>query len=104
MYQRQQKTRLVNLHWGDMTDSSSLIRIIQAVQPDAIYNLASQSHVKVSFDVPEYTAKADAVGTLRMLEAVRILGLEKKTKIYQASTSELFGLVQDCLLYTSRCV
>ena len=82
-----QKTRLVNLHWGDMTDSSSLIRIIQAVQPDEIYNLAAQSHVKVSFDVPEYT--------LRMLEAVRILGLEKKTKIYQASTSELFGLVQE---------
>jgi len=84
-----QKTRLVNLHWGDMTDSSSLIRIIQAVQPDEIYNLAAQSHVKVSFDVPEYTAEADAVGTLRML------GLEKKTKIYQASTSELFGLVQE---------
>ena len=90
-----QKTRLVNLHWGDMTDSSSRIRIIQAVQPDEIYNLAAQSHVKVSFDVPEYTAEADAVGTLRMLEAVRILGLEKKTKIYQASTSELFGLVQE---------
>ena len=72
------KTRLVNLHWGDMTDSSSLIRIIQAVQPDEIYNLAAQSHVKVSFDVPEYTAEADAVGTLRMLEAVRILGLEKE--------------------------
>ena len=90
-----QKTRLVNLHWGDMTDSSSLIRIIQAVQPDEIYNLAAQSHVKVSFDVPEYTAEADAVGTLRMLEAVRIQGLEKKTKIYQASTSELFGLVQE---------
>ncbi|WP_455671761.1 GDP-mannose 4,6-dehydratase [Phocaeicola sp.] len=89
------KTRLVNLHWGDMTDSSSLIRIIQAVKPDEIYNLAAQSHVKVSFDVPEYTAEADAVGTLRMLEAVRILGLEKKTKIYQASTSELFGLVQE---------
>ena len=80
---------------GDMTDSSSLIRIIQSVQPDEIYNLAAQSHVKVSFDVPEYTAEADAVGTLRMLEAVRILGLEKKTKIYQASTSELFGLVQE---------
>lgn len=86
------QNRLVNLHWGDMTDSSSLIRIIQSVQPDEIYNLAAQSHVKVSFDVPEYTAEADAVGTLRMLEAVRILGLEKKTKIYQASTSELFGL------------
>ena len=75
------QNRLVNLHWGDMTDSSSLIRIIQSVQPDEIYNLAAQSHVKVSFDVPEYTAEADAVGTLRMLEAVRILGLEKKTKI-----------------------
>ena len=89
------KKRLVNLHYGDMTDSSSLIRIIQQVQPDEIYNLAAQSHVKVSFDVPEYTAEADAVGTLRMLEAVRILGMEKKTKIYQASTSELFGLVQE---------
>ena len=89
------KSRLINLHWGDMTDSSSLIRIIQAVRPDEIYNLAAQSHVKVSFDVPEYTAEADAIGILRMLEAVRILGLEKKTKIYQASTSELFGLVQE---------
>lgn len=75
--------RTVNLHYGDMTDSSSLIRIIQQVQPDEIYNLAAQSHVKVSFDVPEYTAETDAIGTLRMLEAVRILGLEKKTKIYQ---------------------
>lgn len=89
------KDRLINLHYGDMTDSSSLIRIIQLVQPDEIYNLAAQSHVKVSFDVPEYTAESDAVGTLRMLEAVRILGLEKKTKIYQASTSELFGKVQE---------
>lgn len=87
--------RLVNLHYADMTDSSSLIRIIQTVQPDEIYNLAAQSHVKVSFDVPEYTAETDAVGTLRLLEAVRILGLEKKTRIYQASTSELFGLVQE---------
>ena len=78
-----------------MTDSSSLIRIIQTVQPDEIYNLAAQSHVKVSFDVPEYTAETDAVGTLRMLEAVRILGMEKKTKIYQASTSELYGKVQE---------
>lgn len=77
------------------TDSSSLIRIIQQVQPDEIYNLAAQSHVKVSFDVPEYTAEADAIGTLRMLEAVRILGMEKKTKIYQASTSELYGKVQE---------
>ena len=89
------KNRLVNLHYGDMTDSSSLIRIIQQVQPDEIYNLAAQSHVKVSFDVPEYTAETDAVGTLRMLEAVRILGMEKKTRIYQASTSELFGKVQE---------
>ncbi len=87
--------RLINLHYGDMTDSSSLIRIIQLVQPDEIYNLAAQSHVKVSFDVPEYTAEADAIGTLRLLEAVRILSLEKKCKLYQASTSELFGLVQE---------
>nr|WP_203558428.1 GDP-mannose 4,6-dehydratase [Bacteroides sp. 519] len=85
--------RLINLHYGDMTDSSSLVRIIQLIQPDEIYNLAAQSHVKVSFDVPEYTAEADAVGTLRLLEAVRILGLEKKTRIYQASTSELYGKV-----------
>ncbi|MBR1929424.1 MAG: GDP-mannose 4,6-dehydratase [Paludibacteraceae bacterium] len=89
------KARAINLHYGDMTDSSSLIRIIQEVQPDEIYNLAAQSHVKVSFDVPEYTAEADAIGTLRLLEAVRMLGLEKKTKIYQASTSELFGKVQE---------
>ena len=87
--------RALNLHYGDMTDSSSLIRIIQQTQPDEIYNLAAQSHVKVSFDVPEYTAETDATGTLRLLEAVRILVLEKKTKIYQASTSELFGLVQE---------
>ena len=87
--------RLVNLHYADMTDSSSLIRVIQATKPDEIYNLAAQSHVKVSFDVPEYTAETDAVGTLRLLEAVRILGKEKKTKIYQASTSELYGLVQE---------
>lgn len=87
--------RLINLHYGDMTDSSSLLRVIQLIQPDEIYNLAAQSHVKVSFDVPEYTAESDAVGTLRLLEAVRILGLEKKTRIYQASTSELFGLVQE---------
>jgi GDPmannose 4,6-dehydratase len=87
--------RLINLHYADMTDSSSLIRVIQAVKPDEIYNLAAQSHVKVSFDVPEYTAEVDAVGTLRLLEAVRILGLEKRTRIYQASTSELFGLVQE---------
>lgn len=87
--------RLIELHYGDMTDSSSLIRIIQNIQPDEIYNLAAQSHVKVSFDVPEYTTDADAVGTLRLLEAVRILGLEKKCRIYQASTSELFGKVQE---------
>lgn len=87
--------RLINLHYGDMTDSSSLLRIIQIVQPDEIYNLAAQSHVKVSFDVPEYTAETDAVGTLRLLEAVRILGMEKRVRIYQASTSELFGLVQE---------
>ena len=89
------RKRLVNLHCGDMTDTSSLIRIIQTIQPDEIYNLAAQSHVKVSFDVPEFTAETDAVGTLRLLEAVRILGMEHKTKIYQASTSELFGLVQE---------
>jgi GDPmannose 4,6-dehydratase len=83
------------LHYGDMTDSSSLIRIIQQVQPDEIYNLAAQSHVAVSFEEPEYTANADAIGTLRILEAMRILGLQKKTKFYQASTSELYGLVQE---------
>ena len=82
------------LHYGDMTDSSNLIRIIQETQPDEIYNLAAMSHVKVSFDEPEYTANADGIGTLRLLEAIRILGLEKKTRIYQASTSELYGLVQ----------
>ncbi len=87
--------RLVNLHYGDMTDSSSLIRIIEETQPTEIYNLAAMSHVKVSFEVPEYTADADAVGALRLLEAVRILHREKTTKIYQASTSELFGLVQE---------
>lgn len=89
------RDRLINLHYADLTDSSSLIRIIQSTRPDEIYNLAAQSHVKVSFDVPEYTAETDAVGTLRLLEAVRILGLEQKTRIYQASTSELFGLVQE---------
>ncbi len=87
--------KTIELHYGDMTDSSSLIRILQQVQPDEIYNLAAQSHVKVSFDCPEYTAETDAVGTLRLLEAVRILGLEKKTRIYQASTSELFGKVTE---------
>ncbi|MBN9295366.1 MAG: GDP-mannose 4,6-dehydratase [Filimonas sp.] len=83
------------LHYGDLTDSTNLIRIIQEVQPDEIYNLGAMSHVKVSFDTPEYTANADGVGTLRILEAVRLLGLNKKTKIYQASTSELYGLVQE---------
>ena len=89
------KKRLVELHWSDMTDSSSLIRIIAEVRPTEIYNLAAQSHVKVSFDVPEYTAETDAVGVLRLLEAVRICGLEKTCRIYQASTSELYGLVQE---------
>ena len=89
------RRRLINLHYGDMTDSSSLIRIIQELQPDEIYNLAAQSHVKVSFEVPEYTADTDAVGTLRLLEAVRMLGLGGRTRIYQASTSELFGKVQE---------
>lgn len=83
------------LHYGDLTDSTNLIRIIQEVQPDEIYNLGAMSHVKVSFDTPEYTANADGIGTLRILEAVRLLGLNKKTKIYQASTSELYGLVQE---------
>lgn len=83
------------LHHGDLTDSSSLIRIIQQVQPDEIYNLAAQSHVAVSFEEPEYTANSDALGALRILEAIRILGLEKKTRFYQASTSELYGLVQE---------
>ncbi|MDY7547878.1 GDP-mannose 4,6-dehydratase [Glaciimonas sp. CA11.2] len=83
------------LHYGDLTDSTNLIRIIQQVQPDEIYNLAAMSHVAVSFDTPEYTANADGIGTLRLLEAIRILGLEKKTRFYQASTSELYGLVQE---------
>ncbi len=83
------------LHYGDLTDSSNLIRIIQEVQPDEIYNLGAMSHVKVSFDIPEYTANADAIGTLRILEAVRLLGLTEKTRVYQASTSELYGLVQE---------
>ena len=87
--------RRIHLHWGDMTDSSSLVRIIGEVKPDEIYNLAAQSHVKVSFDVPEYTADTDAIGTLRLLEAIRILNREKVTKVYQASTSELFGKVAE---------
>ncbi len=83
------------LHYGDLTDASSLLRIIQQTQPDEIYNLAAQSHVQVSFETPEYTANSDGIGVLRILEAIRILGLEKKTKFYQASTSELYGLVQE---------
>jgi GDPmannose 4,6-dehydratase len=83
------------LHYGDMTDATNLVRIVQQTQPDEIYNLAAQSHVQVSFETPEYTANADAIGTLRMLEAIRILGLEKKTRFYQASTSELYGKAQD---------
>ena len=83
------------LHYGDLTDSTNLIRIIQEVQPDEIYNLGAQSHVKVSFETPEYTANSDAVGTLRLLEAIRILGMEKKVRFYQASTSEMFGKVQE---------
>ena len=83
------------LHYGDLTDSTNLIRIVQEVQPTEIYNLAAQSHVAVSFETPEYTANADAIGTLRLLEAIRILGLEKRTRFYQASTSELYGLVHE---------
>src|SRR6201992_4042368 len=90
-----QQHRNFILHYGDMTDSSSLIHIVQKVQPDEIYNLAAQSHVAVSFEEPEYTANADGIGALRLLEAIRILGLEKKTRFYQASTSELYGLVQE---------
>jgi GDPmannose 4,6-dehydratase len=85
----------LKLHYGDLTDSSNLIRIIQEVRPDEIYNLGAQSHVAVSFDSPEYTADVDAMGALRILEAIRILGLEKKTRYYQASTSELYGEVQE---------
>ncbi|MBR4409246.1 MAG: GDP-mannose 4,6-dehydratase, partial [Bacteroidales bacterium] len=87
--------RQINLHYGDMTDSSSLIRLISEIKPDEIYNLAAQSHVKVSFEVPEFTAETDAVGVLRLLEAVRICGLEKTCRIYQASTSELYGKVRE---------
>ena len=90
-----EKNLRFKLHYGDLTDSTNLIRIVQEVQPDEIYNLAAMSHVKVSFDTPEYTANADGIGTLRLLEAIRILKLEKKTKLYQASTSELYGLVQE---------
>src|ERR1700757_3862884 len=90
-----EKTLRMHLHYGDLTDATNLIRIIQQVQPDEIYNLAAQSHVAVSFETPEYTANSDALGTLRILEAIRILGLEKKTRFYQASTSEMFGKVQE---------
>ena len=90
-----QESARFHLHYGDLTDSTNLIRIVQEVRPTEIYNLAAQSHVQVSFETPEYTANADAIGTLRLLEAIRILGLEKKTKFYQASTSELYGLVQE---------
>jgi GDPmannose 4,6-dehydratase len=85
----------ITLHYGDLTDSTNLVRVIQQVQPDEIYNLGAQSHVKVSFEIPEYTGQVDALGTLRILEAVRLLGMEKKTRIYQASTSEMFGKVQE---------
>jgi len=85
----------IKLHYGDLTDSTNLVRVIQQVQPDEIYNLGAQSHVKVSFEMPEYTGMVDGLGTLRILEAVRLLGMEKKTRIYQASTSELYGLVQE---------
>lgn len=95
LYKERKDSNNFFLHYGDLTDSTNLIRIVQEVQPDEIYNLAAQSHVKVSFETPEYTANADAIGTLRILEAIRILGLEKKTKFYQASTSEMFGLVQE---------
>lgn len=95
LYQDQHENNVrFKLHYGDLTDSTNLIRIIQEIQPDEIYNLAAMSHVRVSFDTPEYTANADGIGTLRLLEAIRILGLSQKTKIYQASTSELYGLVQ----------
>ena len=90
-----EKNIRLKLHYGDLTDSTNLIRIIQEVQPDEIYNLAAMSHVKVSFDTPEYTANADGIGTLRILEAMRILGMEKNVRFYQASTSELYGLVQE---------
>src|SRR5208337_4532039 len=90
-----QVSRRFIMHYGDLTDSTSLVRIVQEVQPDEIYNLAAQSHVGVSFQAPEYTAEVDAVGALRMLEAIRILGMKDKTRFYQASTSELYGKVQE---------
>ncbi|MFC1894702.1 GDP-mannose 4,6-dehydratase, partial [Candidatus Dependentiae bacterium] len=97
LYQDKHKNKNPNfiLHYGDLTDATNLIRIIQQIKPDEIYNLAAQSHVKVSFETPEYTANSDALGPLRILEAIRILGLSKKTRFYQASTSELYGKVQE---------
>ncbi len=92
--QHEQKPNLI-LHYGDLTDSSNLLRIIQQIEPDEIYNLGAQSHVAVSFESPEYTANSDALGNLRILESIRILNLEKKTKVYQASTSELYGKIQE---------
>src|SRR5579864_9366237 len=94
VYPHQEGARFF-MHHGDLTDATNLIRIVQETRPDEIYNLAAQSHVQVSFETPEYTANADALGTLRLLEAIRILGLERKTRFYQASTSELYGLVQE---------
>src|SRR5687767_2483742 len=90
-----EKNIRLKLHYGDLTDSANVIRLIQEIQPDEIYNLGAMSHVRVSFDIPEYTANVDGIGTLRVLEAIRILGLTEKTKFYQASTSELYGLVQE---------
>ena len=90
-----EKNLRFKMHYGDLSDSTNIIRIIQEIQPDEIYNLGAMSHVKVSFEMPEYTANVDGIGTLRILEAVRLLGLTQKTKIYQASTSELYGLVQE---------
>src|SRR6201985_1812476 len=96
LYQdRHEREVRMHLHYGDLTDAANLIRIVQDVRPDEIYNLAAQSHVAVSFETPEYTANSDALGTLRILEAIRILGLEKKTRFYQASTSEMYGKVQE---------
>ena len=95
IYQNPQDSSNFFLHYGDLTDSSNLIRLVSTIQPDEIYNLGAQSHVAVSFESPEYTADVDALGSLRLLEAIRFLGLEKKTRFYQASTSELYGLVQE---------
>lgn len=95
LYSKLEATRNLHMHFGDMTDSTNLVRLLKMIEPDEIYNLAAMSHVKVSFDIPEYVADTDGIGTLRLLEAIRILGLETKTKIYQASTSELYGKVQE---------